>query len=261
MKENEEEKSISVWNKVLTAALKVPGAKVNREEYLKKEFSKYYDESTVCTIIENGYKNVDVDKKIIEKIAKSAIRFHASIATSISFAAGLPGGWWMAGTIPADLTQYYFHVIVIAQKLAYIYGWPSFEEEESPDEFLGLLTLFLGVMSGLKTANLAVGKLANSLAKEVGKRVPQKALTKNGLYNIVKQIAKWFGVKLTKEQFGKVLEKIIPFVGAFVSGTLTVSTYLPMANKLRKYLSKLPLAKGGKEYVVTEEETTLSEDK
>ena len=257
---NDDKKAISVWNGVLTAALKVPGARVKRDEYLKKEFSKYYDDSKVLAIIENGYKNVDVDKKIIDKIAKSAIKYHTTIATSISFAAGIPGGWWMAGTIPADLTQYYFHVIVIAQKLAYIYGWPSFEEEEATDEFLGLLTLFLGVMSGLKSANVAIGKLANSLAKEVGKRVPQKALTKNGLYNIIKQIAKWFGVKLTKESFGEALEKIIPFVGAFVSGTLTMSTFLPMANRLRKYLVTLPLAKGGKEYVYNEEDMALSED-
>ena len=31
-----EEKGIAVWNNVFTAALKVPGAKVNRDTYLKK---------------------------------------------------------------------------------------------------------------------------------------------------------------------------------------------------------------------------------
>jgi len=37
----------------------------------------------------------------------------------LSTLVGLPGGWWIAGTIPADLAQYYQNVIQMAQKLAY----------------------------------------------------------------------------------------------------------------------------------------------
>ena len=32
----------------------------------------------------------------------------------------------MAGTIPADMTQYYVHAFRIMQKLAYLYGWQTF---------------------------------------------------------------------------------------------------------------------------------------
>lgn len=257
-----DEKALSIWNGVLNAALKIPGAKVNRSDFLSKEFSKYnYSKEEIQNVIENGYNNSSIDKKIINKIASSSLKLHTTLAAGISFAAGLPGGWFMAGTIPADLAQFYYHVIVLAQKLAYIYGWPSFDDDEPSDEFLGLLTMFIGVMSGSKAAGEAIGKLANNFAIQFVKRIPQMPLTKYGFYQIAKQIAKWLGVSLTKQSFAKGLGKVIPVFGGVISGGLTLATFLPMANKLKKYLSLLPLAKDGKDYkidekyLVTDEET------
>ena len=42
----------------------------------------------------------------------------------------------MAGTIPADLAQDFAHVMRVEQKLAYLYGWQSFlnEDDEVDDE-------------------------------------------------------------------------------------------------------------------------------
>ena len=237
-----DEKAVTVWNGVLSAALKIPGAKVNRSAFLRKELIKYYKEDDVQEIIRNGIKNSPAKKEDIDKIAKSVINAHTIAATGISFATGLPGGWWMAGTIPADLTQFYYQVIVVAQKLAFLYGWPSFDEEQPSDEFLGLLTLFIGVMSGAKGAAAAISKISVSLAEQAAKRIPRMALSKMGVYNIAKQIAKWLGISLTKQSFGKTISKIIPIVGGIFSGSITAATFLPMANKLKDYLSKLPLA-------------------
>ena len=68
------------------------------------------------------------------------------------------------------------------------------------------------------------------------------ALSKTGLYTIAKQIAKWLGISLTKQSFGKTISKIIPILGGILSGGITMATFMPMANKLKKYLSELPLA-------------------
>lgn len=237
-----EVKAITVWNNVLKAALKIPGARVNRNDFLKKELSKHYNDSVVNEVLRNGYRNVSIETKVLNRIADSTIAFHTGMATSISFATGLPGGWWMAATIPADLSQFYFHVIVVAQKLAYLYGWPAFDEEEPSDEFLAILTLFIGVMSGTQAAVSAVGKLAEAFAGQIVKRLPQKALTKYGIYNIAKQIAKWLGISLTKTSFAKGLSKMIPVLGGLISGGLTVATFLPMSKRLKNYLSELPIA-------------------
>jgi len=238
-----EEKGIEVWNNVLTAALKVPGAKVNRDTYLKKELEHFYSAETVDYVIKNGLENSKVDKKVLDKIAKAAINYHTTMATGLSFAAGLPGGWWMAATIPADLAQFYAQIIIVAQKLAYIYGWGDFSSNEVSDEYRNLITLFIGVMSGAQAAEEGVKVVAEIAAKQVAKKLPQLALTKSAIYNVVKKVATFIGIKMTKDSFAKGLSKAVPIIGGVISGSITVATFKPMSKKLQKYLSSLPTAK------------------
>lgn len=66
------------------------------------------------------------------------------------------------------------------------------------------------------------------------------ALTKYAFYNISKQVAKWIGIRLTRETFAKGAGKVIPLIGAPVSAAITYWTFKPMADKLKKQLdSKL----------------------
>lgn len=238
-----EEKGIAVWNNVLTAALKIPGVNVNRDTYLKKELEHFYSAETVDYVIKNGLENSKVDKKVLDKIAKAAINYHTTMATGLSFAAGLPGGWWMAATIPADLAQFYAQIILVAQKLAYIYGWGDFSTEEVTDEYRSIITLFIGVMSGAQAAEEGVKVVAEIAAKQVAKKLPQLALTKSAIYNVVKKVATFIGIKMTKDSFAKGLSKAVPIIGGIISGSITVATFKPMSKKLQKYLSSLPTAK------------------
>ena len=215
------EKAITIWENVLTSALKIPHAKVDRDSFLRKEFSKYYIDESVDEIIKNGYKNIEIDKKIINKIANSSIKKHTLETTTLSVLAGMPGGKWAFGTVPADLTQFFYHTIVIAQKLAYIYGWPSFDKDVPTDEFVYQLTIFIGAMYGIRDAVVVLGKIANGIAEQMARQLSKKTLTKYKFYNLAKQIAKWFGVKLTKEKFARIASKMIPLISGAVSGALT----------------------------------------
>ena len=49
-------------------------------------------------------------------------------------------------------------------------------------------------------------------------------------------MAKWIGIKLTKESFAKGLGKVVPFLGGVISGGLTYATFKPGAKKLKKTL-------------------------
>ena len=238
-----EEKGIEVWNNVLTAALTIPGVKISRESYLRNELSKFYSSETVNYVINNGLYNSKVDRKVLDRIANATIAYHTTVATGLSAAAGLPGGWWMAATIPADLAQFYAQIILVAQKLAYIYGWDDFSSGEISDEYRNIITLFIGVMSGVEAAQKGVGAIAEVAAKNVAKKLPQKALTKNGFYAVVKKVASFIGIKMTKETFAKGMAKLVPILGAVISGTVTIATFNPMSKKLKKYLEKLPCAK------------------
>lgn len=229
---------VATWNKVLSVAISIPGVKVNRNEFLVAALSN------LCSIeqlkqISEGKRPVDfLSVEVIDRLADSYISSHTFKVTALSAAAGLPGGWTMAATIPADLAQYYYHVFVLGQKMAYLYGFPDLTDEKGAltEEAKSVLTLFAGCMMGVGIANEAIQELAKNFAKEIVKRLPRYALTKTVIYPIVKQVAKWIGIKLTKESFAKTLGKVVPLVGGAISGGLTYATFKPGANKLKKTL-------------------------
>lgn len=230
---------VTIWNKVMGAALSMPGVKVDRDDFLKKELKNYCSPEQLNLAISSRPIN-GVSKEIIDRIANACINSHTTKVTTISAVADIPGGFAMAGTIPADMAQYYWHVFVLAQKLAYLYGFPDLRDENGnlTDTASDMLTLFVGVMMGASAANQAIKGLAKEFAKQVVKRLPQKALTKTMYYPIIKQIAKWIGVKLTKDTFAKGLGKVIPILGGVISGGLTLATFRPSAKRLQHKLQE-----------------------
>ena len=238
------------WNQVMIAAMAVPGIKVNRSSFLQEELSnRHIDQNTISLYIqENPVKHLDI--AMLDAIAKACIKNHTIKVTSISAAVGIPGGFAMLGTLPADTAQYYYHVLKVAQKLAYIYGYPSLLDENGnlTDNAINVLTVFVGVMFGVSLANQTLSKMTKALAEQVVKRIPRMTLTKTVWYPIIKQIAKWLGIKVTKDSFAKGAAKVVPFLGAGLSGGLTYITFKPQANRLMKHLREDSMVFASVEY-------------
>ena len=143
----------------------------------------------------------------------------------------------MAATIPTDVAQYYWHVIVLAQKLAYLYGWPDlFDDGEFDEETEMRITLLIGAMMGAREASRLLSEIAKRFAHQVAYRLPKQALTKTAYYPIVKLIGKWIGVRITKQTFARGVSKVIPVAGAVLSAGVTAGFMLPAAKNLRKTL-------------------------
>lgn len=119
---------VSIWNKLMSSAMTVPGVKVDRESFLRKEFSLYCSAEQLDKVISIRPSEV-LSKNIIDRVANSCINSHTTKVTALSTLAGIPGGLTMAATVPADMAQYYWHVFVLAQKLAYLYGFPDLRDE------------------------------------------------------------------------------------------------------------------------------------
>ena len=231
---------------VLKEAAGLPLVKIDRKKFLRTALKNHYPQNMIDQAVEHNPAYAGISAEQIKKIAKASINYEAAKVTALSFAAGIPGGLAMIGAIPADLTQYLAHILRILQKLAYLYGWEDFYLGEGiDDETANLLTLFVGVMFGINGAAQAINKIAASAAQRAEKAIAQKALTKGTIYPIVKKIAQILGIRMTKDIFAKGVSKIIPVIGGFASGTLTLFTYKPMAKKLRKYLEELPCADVG----------------
>jgi hypothetical protein len=235
----------SRFSAVLLAAAKLPGVRINRETYLRSALARHCSEDDIRRAVEESPAAAGITVEVLDKVANDSIRYETAKVSALSAAAGIPGILALPATVPADVAQYFGHMVRIAQKLAYLYSWPdlfSDEGDDVDDATMGVLTLFFGVMFGTQTANAAVGKVAGMMAEQVAKKLPQKALTKGVIYPIVKKVAAYLGVQMTKQSFAKSVSKAIPVVGAVISGGLTLATFLPMAKRLKKHLSSLPLA-------------------
>ncbi|MDR2494693.1 MAG: hypothetical protein LBD24_05655 [Spirochaetaceae bacterium] len=223
---------VGVWYNVLGAALQIPGARVNRAEFLVKEFGKYCNQATIEKVFTKGTAAAGVEVALMDKVADDTINFHAGITTSLSFATGIPGGLVMLATVPADIAQYYYHVIVVAQKLAYTYGF--LEMPLVDDNFKSLITLLLGVMADIEDANVTVTELyASQVSKEVAAMAAGKAFNKTVL-----KVAVALSYRLTGKSVFKSIWKAIPIIGGVVSGGITLCTFLPMCNNLKARLHR-----------------------
>lgn len=132
------------------------------------------------------------------------------------------------------------------QKLMYLYGFPAIDLDEQDQKFdsetMNTLIICLGVMYGVAGANNALKAMAKALATGVEKQLLRQALTKGTIYPIVKSVAKWFGVKMTKQVFAGFFKKAIPVVGGVIGGGLTYVSFKPCCDKLRATLQNTMLS-------------------
>ena len=235
MMENNKDKSITLWNKVLSASLNLPFVKVDRDEFLTKELSKFCTPMEMMVALDDTPLKV-LTKKEIDKLANECIKYHLTMVCGTSALMGLPGGWWMAGTIPTDLTQFYGHILSLMQKLIYLYGWPALTNvnKQLDDGSLQIMTLFVGAMMGNKMAVEALTKVVGQVSKNAGVKISEGILAQYAI-----KIAQWIGINMTKEGFAKGMGKVLPLVGAPISATITYYTFRPMARRLKAHLDDL----------------------
>lgn len=229
-----------VFEVLMTNAVKLPGVKVDRKEFLAQNFSKYVPANQLAEVVEKGPLEANVPLSIIKKVAKRNIANQTMKSSSASFAAGLPGGIGLAATIPADTAQFFGFALRLAQEIGYLYGYDDFWEDGELDveRVNGELILFLGVMFGVGGATATIKALSAQLSKEALKKIPNKALMKTVYYPIVKKMSAMIGVKMTKDTFAKGISKMIPLAGGVISGGITYSSMTKMGNRLMNTLEE-----------------------
>ena len=228
----------------LAKVVRVPGVRVNRDEFLRQELRKLHlSDDAIARALGSSPMMAGVPLTEIDRLAEEAISYETNKSAAISFVAGIPGGFAMLGTIPADLMQYYVHALRIMQKLAYLYGWGELlpDDRDADDDTLGVLAVFFGVMLG-------VGGAAQSLtafARVAVKTAYQNHATKRALmsitwYPVVKHSLRLIGINITKSTAAKGFSKIVPVIGGFVSSGLTFMALQSQSALLKEHLREIP---------------------
>lgn len=203
---------------VLTIVMKTPGIKIDRKVFLKKELEGLFPEKIINNAIATNPAQAGIYRETINNLAKQCINYETKKVSAISFAAGIPGGFAMAATIPADTAQYFGFILRIMQKLAYLYGFSEFElsEDNVSDATMNEVLLFLGVMFGVQEANAAVKIIAGVASKKAAKSLARKALTKGVVYPIVKKITKQIGFRMTSRFLQPAFQKLFLLLAALL---------------------------------------------
>ena len=154
---------------IIIQSLKVPGIRIDRSSFLKKEFKRKYKKNVIDDAIVFNPAHAGISVEAIDAIADEVIKYERNAVSGISAALGMPGGCAMVATIPADITQYYGYMLRAAQKLLYLYGFP---EPEDQDMFELLLTVSgvgpksaIGVVEALRPSELAMAVLQGDIKK------------------------------------------------------------------------------------------------
>ena len=225
---------------VIVKGLRVPGIRINRANFLQKELLKCYPQEMIDEAIRTNPMSAGIKPKDIDEIADQVIEHERRGVSGISTALSMPGGAAMLATIPADIVQYYGYMLRATQELLYLYGFPEIDVNENESKFdsetINILIVCFGTMYGVVGANNALKSIAKGFGLGVEKKLMRTALTKGTIYPIVKSVASWFNVRMTKEIFAGFFKKSIPVVGGVIGGGLTYLSFKPCCVKLKESL-------------------------
>ena len=228
----------------LKKVVRFPGVRINRDEFLRQELTKLRaSEEVIERALATSPALAGVPLLALDTLADETITYETNKSAALSFAAGLPGGFAMLGTIPADLMQYYVHALRIMQKLAYLYGWGELlpDGRDADDDTLGVLTVFFGVMLGVGGAAQSLTAFARVAAKTAYQNhATKRALMSITWYPVVKHSLRLIGINITKSTAAKGFSKIVPVIGGFVSSGLTFMALQSQSALLKEHLREIP---------------------
>lgn len=228
----------------LAKVVRVPGVRINREEFLRQELRKLHmGDDAIARAIDSNPLLAGVALTQIDRLADEAISYETNKSATISFVAGIPGGFAMLGTIPADLMQYYVHALRIMQKLAYLYGWSELipDDRDTDDDTIGVLAVFFGVMLGVGGAAQSLTAFARVAAKTAYQNhATKRALMSITWYPVVKHSLRLIGINISKNSVAKGISKLVPVIGGFVSSGLTFMALQSQSTLLKEHLREIP---------------------
>lgn len=229
---NDNNQMYEVLIQTITATSQLPFIKVNREEFLRTEFSGH---EQIEKIIKEGPQSV-FSSQDLRKKAQRIIDDVTNKSSVASFVAGIPSNPITAfASGGADIAQYFGFALNLSQQIAYLFGEDNLfdgSDNNLSDEEKIRIIAYLGIMFGASGSTALIANISKTAGKNLGKKVAQQALTKTAWYPLVKKIGGILGYKITKQTVGKTVTKVVPLLGGVISGGITYLTFKPMGNKL-----------------------------
>lgn len=213
--------------KALNSTFKIPFVKVDRDRFLKKTLH-----SLGCTeeTVQHALRTSPVEVLTADELKRAALKVrktHRSLLSGLSAVCGVPGGLFIFLAVPVDTIQFFYHTFVFSQKIAYLYGFPPCINET---EFRNMMIIALGVGAGVNKANKAFKFMAKTAKKQfISQLQKHQDLL---LPQLLKEICKAMGVKLTNNTLTQIIRKGIPLISAVISAIFAYTVFSVESNRI-----------------------------
>lgn len=227
----------------LRGVTRIKGAHVNRESFLRSELRGRDYSTKVEAALASSPEEAGVPASVLDEIANDVIDSETKRASAISFGTGIPGGFAILASVPADITQFYVHAYRIMQKLSYLYGWPSTEKYDDED-VIQQIAQFLGVMLDVKGAQSSLNGFVQTLAMPASERSSQTGIRAHvSQARTAREVFKKVGSQVARRNVARQVTKVVPIIGGVVSGGLTFVTLKSQAKRLKEAPQEMPAPK------------------
>ncbi len=230
----------NLWNSLFQKILLIPTATVNRDKYLAKVLEGHCPEYLMQSAIINGPRFI-LSEEPFEALVSTLIKKEKNKATAFSFGNVFWGGWALAVSLPADLVQYYACLVILAQKMAYLYGCKNLCDSNGKigKDGVDFLTICIGIAIGVKDLQSSLAVTLETLGSPALTIVSKSSVATT----MMGEIAGDIGLKITEESSSSALGKMIPVIGAVVSGGMTYLSISKAAERLRSAFKEIKIKK------------------
>lgn len=159
--------SSKAWDRLLDFVLGANMAQVNRVEWLTDTLYPFLSITELEQLAtEPPHRFLSV--KVLNHIANQEIRRHTELLAMGSAGSSLTGciATWVG--IPTELAQYSVNLVLLIQKLAYLYGWNDFYSYGAVTaETKARITFMMGSMLGIREADALLRNACRSYQGQV----------------------------------------------------------------------------------------------
>lgn len=231
--------SSKAWDRFLDLALGANMAQINRVEWLTDAlypFLSITELEQLATEPPHSFLSV----KVLNHIANQEIRRHTELLAMGSAGSSLTGciATWVG--IPTELAQYSVNLVLLIQKLAYLYGWNDFYSYGAVTaETKARITFMMGSMLGIREADALLRNACRSYQGQVSITPMPYAGDRSPIDKVIAEISKRLLVLSAKGGVIAWIGRKAPLIGVTLGASTSYLLVKPSLVRLKVLLRDL----------------------
>ena len=231
--------SSKAWDRFLNILLRSDMARVNRVEWLTDVLYPFLSITELEQLAtEPPHRFLSV--KVLNHIANQEISRHTELLAMGSAGSSLSGcvATWVG--IPTELAQYSVNLVLLIQKLAYLYGWDDFYSYGAvTTEAKARITFMMGSMLGIREADALLRNACRSYQGQVSITPMPYVGDRSPIDKVIIEISKRLLILSAKGGVTAWIGRKTPLIGVTIGSSTSYILVKPSLVRLKVLLRDL----------------------